>query len=259
MKAIVCPGLIYYNWIIPLLLPFMFLYCLFCAMQVPTPPPQSCIWLVPCLLLPLSPLLLRCRPISTPVPTLQGVMLPTLPWLSRILPSAPRPMACFLTMTPSSISKQARLCFPLHWPSIISLPPLWARLCLSSPPLTAQPRSQPPTSCNPSSVCYPLPCLPLMVPHNPMGPQFSQALLKELFSVNVVWSNTTKGLPAAMRSRSNCPIQITPYRGTLALAVKRMCPTSRTRPVRPQCPAALPQEQIPLKGSVVLHNPKQTQ
>lgn len=243
----------------PLMLPVLsFLYCLFCAMQVPTPPPQSCIWLVPCLLLPLFPLQLPCPPISTLVPTLPGVTLPTLPWLSRILPSALPPMACFLTMTPSFISNRVRLCFRLHWPSTISLPQLWAQLCLSSPPLIAQPRSQPPTSYNPSSACSLRPCLRLMVPHKPMGRRFSQALLKELFSVNVVWSNTTRGLPAATRPRSNCPIQSTPCRGILALAVKWMFPTSRTHPVRPQCPAALLQEQIPLKGSIVLHNPKQT-
>lgn len=241
----------------PLMLPVS--SSLFCATQVPTPPPQSCIWPVPCLLLPLSPLLLLCRPISTLVPTLPGVTLPTLPWLSKILPSALLPMACFLTMIPSSISNQARLSSPLHWHSTISLPPLWAWLCLSSPPLTGLPRNRLPTSCNPSLACYLLPCLPLMVPHNLTGPRFSQALLKELFSVNVVWSNTTRGLPAATRPPSSCLVQSTPYRGTLALAVKWMCPTSRTRPVRPQCPAALPQEQIPFKGSVVLHNPRQTQ
>lgn len=228
-------------------------------MQVPTLRLQSYIWLVPCLLLPLSPHLLLCHPISTLVPTLPGVTLLTLPWLSRTLPSALQPMACSLTMTPSSISNQARLCFPLPWLSTISLPLVWVQLYLSSPPHTAQPRSQPPTSCSHSSAFCHLLYLLLIVPHNRMGPQFSQALLREHFNVNVVWSNTTRGLPAATRPQSNCPIQSTHYRGTLVLAVNRMCPTSRTRPGRLQHPAALLREQILLKESMVPHNPKQTQ
>lgn len=175
------------------MLVLMFCVCVV-SMQVPTPRPQNYIWRVPCLLQLLSPLHLRFHPVSTQVPILPGVMPPTLPWLSRILPLALLPMACFLTMIPSCILSLTRLCFPLPWPSIIFLPLLWAHHSLYSPPLTAQPKSLHPTSCSPSLASYLLPYLPLIVRISHLGRQFSQALLKEPFSVNVVWSNTTRGL-----------------------------------------------------------------
>lgn len=226
--------------------------------QVQTLPPQNSTWLVLCLPQPLFLRPLLCPPTNTPVPTPPGVTLPTLLCLSRTQPSALPAMAFFLITTPSCISNLARLYFPLPLPSILCLALLWALHYLSSRPLTAQPRSQPHTCYNPSSVCSLLPSLLLIVPHSHMQPQYFQVLLKELFNVNVVWSNTTRGLPVATQPQSRCPHQNTPYRAILALALKLMCPTNRTPPIRVKYPVAH-QQWIHLKGSTGLHNSKRTQ
>lgn len=212
-------------------------FFIFCMIQAPTPPLQSYTSPVPCLLLPPFPPPLLCPPISTAVPTPPGVTPPTPLWLPQIPSSALPPMACSLPTTRCCISNLARLRSLPPWPLTTFPPRRGARLCPFSPPLTARPKSRLPTSC-----CL-LICLPLTVAHSLTEPQSYPAPSKGLFSVNVVSSNTTRGLPAASRLRNKCPAQSTPYRGSSAPAVKWMYPISRTPVVKTRCPAVPPQNQ----------------
>lgn len=104
---------------------------------------------------------------------------------------------CFRSNLPKPLCQQL---LPLTaW---VVLP--WVLASQSSHPHIVQPRSLRHISCNHSSAFYPLLWVTLSRLSHLMEPRFSPAPSNEHFSVNVVSSSTTSGLPAPSQSSSSC-------------------------------------------------------